>query len=144
LEEQSSVLLESPLGILTLIEKGYSFSIEETPNSFDVYGKLLAIESNAKPTSQSISRLFVSQHHVFKCNKEIPQSAKSLLPEHSDTLRLLKEITNLISQNQRSHIITSPGKIGIIFEDVKAPSKTNIEGYEMLPRLIDKVPNIFQ
>jgi hypothetical protein len=103
LEENSSVLLNSPLGILTLIRKENLLTIEETPTSFDVYGKLLAIESNTKPTSQNISRLFVSHPYVFKCNKKTAQSTKDLLPEHSDTLRLLKEITNLISQNTYSN-----------------------------------------
>ncbi|MHA2407671.1 MAG: hypothetical protein ACXACA_04820 [Candidatus Ranarchaeia archaeon] len=144
LDENPSILLESPLNILTIFGEENSMKIEETPISFDVYGKLLAIEYHAPNTNQQISRLFVSKPFVIKCNKGNTKSIKNLLPDHSDTLGLLREVTNSISQNNRSHVITSNGIIGIVFEDVIGPSKNNLEGYSMLPRLIDKVPNIFK
>ena len=144
LEESASVLIENSPEIHTMIKKDPSIRIAETSAIFDIFGKLLVIEFDAEIKSKNLTKLIVSPPYVFKCNNGKPKSIKKLLPTHSNTLALLKTITNLISQRQISHIITSGDKIGIIFEEVVAPSEANIEGYTLLPSLLENSLKIFQ
>ncbi len=144
LENHIRTLVDGPNEILTQFTKDQTITVKETFSAVERFGRFLVLESETNIDQPVEKRLIVTRPFVFKCDQGNPKSMKRLLPAHSETLTLLKTITNMISDTQQSQVIVLRNSMWVVFDDIIAPSETTLEGYTLIPRLLNKLPSIFQ